>query len=342
MQNNNVELWFTMGPNSREPDAVRELLSAGATGARLTLSYSTPEWHIEKAKLLKSTAQSLGKNCMAIADLEGEKFRIGNFIEPQHVKVENGNKVTFTYSSETWEKVKDCIPLKSKEFIKYVNKGDMLVIGDASAVFLVDSVDEDVIYTSAIGDGTINPNRGVLVQNAIFQPSSFTTKDQLDLTELLKESQLFDAVALSFVSSANDIKEARNLLKQHGVSMPIIAKIETQAGIDNIMEIAKEADYLMAARGDLALFTPWVDLYGQVQKISIAAKQYGKKWILATQIAEGMERFAFPTRAEICDLSHWLSDGVDGVMVSYETAFGPKPKQVIECISKLINHIVPK
>ncbi len=336
-QNKEVELWFTLGPNSREPEIIKELIAAGATGARLTLSYSTPEWHIEKAKLLKETAKQLGKKCFVVADLEGEKFRIGNFESPQHFKVVDGDKLTLVASTDTWKEVKDTIPIKSYNFFKFVSQGDKIVIGDASAILVAESKNNESLKVRAIGNGVINPNRGIVAQNSHFQPGSFTQKDKADLLILLKEAFLFDAIALSFTSSSEPIKEVKSLMKENGVDIPIIAKIETQKGIENINSIAEYSDFLMAARGDLAIFTPWEELFGHVKCISEAASNYKKKWILATQIAEGLERFAFPTRAEICDLSHWLSLGVDGVMVSYETAFGPKPKEVIQCIRNLIN-----
>ncbi|MGD1076668.1 MAG: pyruvate kinase [Thermodesulfovibrionales bacterium] len=332
-----IELWFTLGPSSREPNAIKDMIVAGATGARLTLSYSTPDWHIDKAKLLKETAKSLGTTCTVVADLEGEKYRVGNFNSPQHLKIKAGDNITFVSSLKTWELVSNCIPIKSADFFKFVNAGDKIVIGDASAVLLVESKKDDQVEARAIGDGTINPNRGILTQNTLFRPSSFTKKDKQDIIALFKEPTLFDAIALSFVSSAQVLEDVRDLMHDYGVNFPLVAKIETQSGVDNIDSIAEEADYLMAARGDLALFTPWIDLYYQVQRIAEAAKTHGKKWVLATQLAEGLERFAFPTRAEICDLSHWLSVGLDGAMLSYETAFGPKPKEALECITMLID-----
>jgi pyruvate kinase len=109
-----------------------------------------------------------------------------------------------------------------------------------------------------------------------------------------------------------------------------------------INAIAKSADVIMAARGDLALFLPWVELYVAVQKVSDAAEAQMCPWILATQLVEGLERFAFPTRAEICDLAHWITKGAWGAMLSFETAFGSRPIEAVKCVRAIIDRYAIK
>jgi pyruvate kinase len=142
--------------------------------------------------------------------------------------------------------------------------------------------------------------------------------------------------AISFVGDPMDVSEAKRIIAEEHSSMDVLAKIETQLGIDRIEGIAKEADALMAARGDLALTLPWVELYSAVSKLSDSAKVAGTPWILATQLAEGLERFAFPTRPEICDLAHWIRQGAAGAMLSYETAFGPKPVDAVRYVTEIV------
>lgn len=348
--NKQTDLWFTVGPSSVDHDVIRDVILSGATGARLTLSYSKPEWHIIMATTMKIIASLLNKPFFVVADLEGEKFRLGDFIEPKHLEIKDGDIIRFQPSSGTWKNIKNNlsvnIPIKTYDFFKSVKVGDHVIIGDGSATLIIESTSDEEIETRAIGSGIINPNRGIALQSTTIQPKSFTEKDKNDLKELLgapalnfknESIILFDAIALSFVSSPKVIKDARTLINEYGCNIPIIAKIETQEGINNIDSIAKEADYLLVARGDLSLFTSWVELYGQVECIRKAALTHNKKWIIATQVAEGMEKYSIPTRAEICDLSHWLSNGLNGVLVSYETAFGSKPIDVIKCIKMIIN-----
>jgi len=141
-------------------------------------------------------------------------------------------------------------------------------------------------------------------------------------------------VAVSFVSGPSDINKVRQLLSKS--SLEVIAKIETGPGLSEINDIAAIADGLLAARGDLALSMPWEDLFSAVETISAAASRHGRPWILATQLVEGLERFAFPTRAEICDLAHWTKVGAFGAMLSYETAFGPRPVEAVACVRRVM------
>jgi pyruvate kinase len=106
--------------------------------------------------------------------------------------------------------------------------------------------------------------------------------------------------------------------------------------LEAIAEIANAADWVMAARGDLALNIPWVELPGAVSRIAEAARRAGKPWILATQIAEGVDRSTLPTRAEICDLAHWMQRGCRGVLLSFETAFGPRPRAAVKAATRLV------
>jgi pyruvate kinase len=133
-----------------------------------------------------------------------------------------------------------------------------------------------------------------------------------------------DAVAVSFVDGATVVDEVRQL-----TGLPVVSKIETAGGLEVLSTICSASDYVMAARGDLALAVPWVELPGAVQQIASACRDSGTPCILATQFAEGIEKFALPTRAEICDLAHWLDEGAAGVMLSYETVFGTQPIRAV-------------
>jgi pyruvate kinase len=120
-------------------------------------------------------------------------------------------------------------------------------------------------------------------------------------------------------------------------NLDIISKIETLAGLENLSNICRNSDFVMAARGDLALSLPWVELPSAVNAIASSAKENSVPWILATQAMEGLERFSIPTRAEICDLANWLSRGCRGVLLYYETCFGSKPLEAVKSTKTIIN-----
>lgn len=225
--------------------------------------------------------------------------------------------------------------LPSSSFFLRLCHGSVVTVGDGSAVFEVLKVGVGKASIRAVSNGTVNQRRGLTVQNSDFRPVCLTDKDYADL-RVVATSGAFDAVALSFVSSPSDVTAARNVLASNRSILPIIAKVETAMGINNIAAICQVSDSVMAARGDLALAIPWIELPAAMDEIEKGARQSGTPWIVATQVAEGLERFAMPTRAEICDLARWLQSGCSGVLLSYETAFGASPVQAVGATRQLI------
>lgn len=330
------ELWFTYGPHTDDAEKILKIMEAGATGVRLTFSYGTAELQIDRARRLRVLSSEARKELFIVADLQGGKSRIATVPGVEEFRINKGSPVLFTGKDSDSQSTPVKIPLQDPSHLSSMKKGDVLVEGDGSLILKVVERKEEAVSCVADGSGIIRPGRGFVMQKPGYKPAALTPKDAEDLEAAVKSS-LFDAVAISFVGTADDVMRAKELCAKHGKVLPVIAKIETQLGIDNIGEIAAAADMLMAARGDLALTSPWEELPLAVSKISAAAKKHGKPWILATQLAEGLERFSMPTRAEICDLAHWISEGAYGAMLSYETAFGPKPVEAVEAVRKIID-----
>ena len=333
-------LWYTPGPASAGQEI--PIIEAGATGVRLTFSFSTHEFQLGCATAHRTAASQLDLEFLVVADLGGEKFRLGQFETATTIEVKRGDQFTLACGHSTDPVGDRRLAVRNRHFFANIEPGDLVTVGDGSAVFSVGAVDigagtaHVVIETS----GTINPSRGLTVQGASFRPQSLTEKDVDDLVFIAK-SGAFDAVALSFVSSSDQVVAARKILAAHGSSIPIIAKVETASGVINVHEICDTADMVMAARGDLALAIQWVDLPGAVSQIAKAANVACCPWILGTQIVEGMERFVIPTRAEICDLAHWLGENCGGVLLSYETAFGANPVGAVQVTRLLIDRWAP-
>lgn len=330
------ELWFTYGPQTDDGDKLLKILEAGATGVRLTFSYGTPELQIDRARKLREISSEAGREFFIVADLQGGKSRFATIPGVEGFRINKGSPVLFTARDSDPHGNPVKIPLQDPSHLSFMDKGDILVEGDGSLILKVAKRTAEGVLCMANDNGLLRPGRGFVMQKPGYKPSSLTPKDAADLEAVVKSS-LFDAIAISFVSKADDVIRAKRFCIKHGKKIPVIAKIETQLGIDNIGGIAREADMLMAARGDLALTAPWEELPSAVDKISAAAKKHGKPWILATQLAEGLERFSIPTRAEICDLAHWISEGAFGAMLSYETAFGPKPVESVAAVRKIID-----
>jgi pyruvate kinase len=328
------QIWFTYGPQTKENGVIRKLFEAGATGVRLTFSYGTPDLQAERAEQLRSVAGEVGKKIVVVADLQGEKCRFSKIEGHDEIEVQAGQPFLLTAGTVDLDASPLQIPIQIPRYLNEFENDDILVEGDGALLIRVLERLETGVLCAAETNGVLHPGRGVVLRKPTFRPAAMTDKDKNDLLAAASSS-LFDAVAISFVSDPSDIKEARDLLG--GADLSIIAKIETQLGIERINDIAREADCLMAARGDLALTAPWVDLYASVSAISNASRQTATPWIVATQLAEGLERFVFPTRAEICDLAHWISEGAWGAMLSFETAFGPRPLDSVRAISEIVN-----
>ncbi|MDE1856494.1 MAG: hypothetical protein KGH98_00240 [Candidatus Micrarchaeota archaeon] len=330
-----TDIWFTMGPASSDRDVIRQILEAGATGVRLTFSYGTPQIQIERANLVRDVAMELSVRCTIVADIEGEKIRLGEMDGSKSISVTEGETLNLVPSSN-FHHEQHTIPVNSDSFITKAKKGDRIVIGDGATSLKIVEKHRGEAVCDVVKGGVINPNRGIIDQSSGFQPACLTDKDRSDLGEIA-ESGAFDAVAVSSVSNSDDIVEVRRIINERSPDLRIIAKIETKSGILNLGKILEASDMIMIARGDLALFLPWYELGNNVDRIVHQAKRSGKPWIMATQVAEGLERFSFPTRAEICDITHWVKEGAGGFLLSTETAFGKRPVDAVACVSKVVS-----
>ncbi|MEU8173227.1 pyruvate kinase [Microbispora hainanensis] len=326
-----THLWFTLGPSSLGKEA--ELLTRGATGVRLTFSYGTPELQLERAHQLRKEAAQAQRPCFVIADLAGEKFRLGEFAGKPSVQFAPGTVLRLVNATKSDPACEQALPIPDRSFFEHLTPGDVITVGDGAAELRVVDHSGQTVLVEVVAKGVIDQTRGMTVRGTAFRPRAITAKDESDM-QFVAQHEEFDAVALSFVSTAEDIATARELLG--GRNITVIAKIETALGIANIREICREADMVMAARGDLALSIPWVDLPEAVKQIAAAADDAGIPWILATQVVEGLERFSIPTRAEICDLANWLDNGCAGVLLSYETVFGGNASGAVTAVNALV------
>jgi pyruvate kinase len=315
---------------------LQQLFAAGATGARLTFSYGTPELQVERAVRVKRAAQVVGKEAFIVADFQGEKCRFSKIEGVNEIQVESTTLVLLTAGvADVTGEIKK-LPLQMPSYLDNLAPGDVIVEGDGALLLEVIERRSDGVLCHATQAGVLHPGRGIVLRKSDFRPAALTEKDRSDLVAAV-QGGVFDALALSFISSGDDLESARSLAAANGPALPLIAKIETALGVRNIEEIAQRSDMLMAARGDLAFSMAWEELPSGVAAIRNAAASNSRPWILATQLVEGLERFAFPTRAEICDLAHWMQKGAFGAMVSYETAFGPRPVDSVTCVRTLVD-----
>lgn len=236
-----------------------------------------------------------------MADLPGGGSRLSGFVYKGegYFMVEKGECAAVVLDSHT-EFQEKTLPVPYKIFNE-LEVGQRLIIGDGVVSFVVTEVDGG-LCAKAEGSGRVESNRGVSVQGGSFSPVCLTETDKKTLLHVA-EHAVYDEVALSFVGNAADIEEARKILGD--ADKKIVAKIETPEGIKNIESIAKVADKIMVARGDLALTMPWQEMPKAIDVIVEACDQAHTPYIMATQVAESMATAHMMTRAEMSDLWQW-------------------------------------
>ena len=320
----------TIGPASESERELHGMINAGMNVARLNFSHGTHEEYKEIIQRIRHISDSFHLPVAILQDLAGPKIRIGSFeTETVHLKAD----AEFTLTTE------QCIGDEMRVFVNYkdlpkeVSEGSRIMLDDGKINLRVESVRGEKIHCKVVYGGIIRGSRGVNVPGTHLSIGCLTHKDKEDLEFGVKEK--VDFVALSFVQTADDIRELRKILDHHKSHAAIIAKIETEEAVANIDEIIEVSDGIMIARGDLAVEIP-AENVPLMQKLIIKKSiEAGKPVITATQMLDSMIHSPVPTRAEVSDVSNAILDGTDAIMLSGETATGDHPVLTIETMSRI-------
>lgn len=324
----------TLGPASKDENTLRQLLLAGMDVARLNFSHGTHENHAAVYNLLRSLAHELGRPITILQDLQGPKIRTGE-IEGGGVDLQAGQSLTLTEEPVLGNS--QCISVDLPGLAEGVQPGSRILLDDGNLELRVTGVEGKQVHTSVVLSGRLKPNKGVNLPGAAIKISGFTPKDEEDLTFGLQLG--VDAIAVSFVRSADDIltvRQAIEHLRPDRAYTPIIAKLERPEALDNLHDILHITDGVMVARGDLGVeMSPQAVPIAQKQIIA-SANKHGKMVITATQMLDSMIYNPRPTRAEASDVANAIFDGTDAVMLSGETASGAYPIKTVEMMNAII------
>lgn len=316
----------TIGPASRNPEMIRSMLQAGMNVARINFSHGSQQDHIETVARLRRIADEEKVVLALLGDLQGPKIRMGDF-EPIYLQPDD--EVRFSIDGS----VEGTLGLPHKELFEALTPGAKMIIGDGEMDLDVVSNDGTVLVCRSIYEGELKQRKGINTPGTTHAIPSITEKDKRDLAFMCQFE--LDFVALSFVRSADDIKELRRLMAEHGTKIPIIAKIEKFEAMKNLKKIARTADGMMVARGDLGLDMPTEQLPMLQKEIISVANRYGIPVITATQMLASMETSPRPTRAEASDIANAILDGTDAIMLSNETAVGRHPALAIQTMANI-------
>lgn len=321
----------TMGPACMQVEQIAKIVESGGFIFRLNFSHGD---YLEKQQMIdnvRAIEKAAGTILTIFQDLQGPKIRLGK-IKDGYAKLKMGQE--FILTSEKIEGDEKMASISHSQILKDVEAGKEIYINDGLVKLVATKVEGDKIYTKVIDDGEISTGRGVNFPGTSVRIPAITDKDKKDLAFALGAG--IDMVALSFVRSAKDINDLRDLMKKNGRIVPIIAKIEKWEAVEDIEEIIDAADVIMVARGDLGVELP-IEQVPVIQKRIIAAcRKKGKPVITATQMLISMVENPTPTRAEVSDIANAVFDGTDTVMLSNETAVGKYGSRAVETMIKVI------
>lgn len=326
----------TIGPASEHEDVLRQMIRAGMSVARLNFSHGSHDDHKRRLELVRRMAREENAYVAVMGDLQGPKFRVGN-LPKEGVKLTNGEVITLSCNAKL---TADQIPLPHPELVHAMQPGMRVLIDDGALMLRVVDTSSEVARCIVTAGGTLLPRKGVSVPGSKISVSSMSDKDREDLKFMLQIG--IDAVALSFVRTADDLRELRALINVYvpnKVDQPlVVAKIEKPEAVNDLAAILKVTDVVMVARGDLGVEALPQEVPFYQKKIIRACGRAGIPVITATQMLQSMVDVPTPTRAEATDVANAVLDGTDAVMLSAETASGTYPVEAIQMMAAIATH----
>lgn len=318
----------TLGPASRPPEVLDAMLRAGTDVVRLNLSHGTLEEHLLSMAAVREAAERVGQVVAVLADLPGPKVRSGRFPEGG-VELVGGAPVRLRSGEgdSDAERINVDYPSMSHD----LHPGDRVVLGDGAISLLVDAIEGDEVRCTVATGGRVQGRPGVHLPSARMRLTT-PTEDDIVLGRAMAEAGA-DFLAVSFVRSAHDLRVLREAVAPHRPAL--VAKIETMSAVDDLANIAAEADALMVARGDLGIECPLEDVPHLQKHIVRHCVEQGVPVITATQVMESMITSPSPTRAEVSDIANAVFDGTDALMLSAETAVGADPVAVVSTMNRV-------
>jgi len=327
----------TVGPASQSEETLEQLILAGMNVARMNFSHGTHEQHAERIALIRKVSEKLGVAVGILQDLQGPKIRVGALSET--IQLSEGEQVVLYVTGTTPPEISGThIPVDFRQLFDSVRTSDRLLLDDGRLTLEVVSVkDHNALTAKVIVGGPLTSHKGINLPGVRLRIAGFTEKDEADLEFGL--AQGVDAVAISFVRTAEDVKKVRYAMERfsNGRRQPLlIAKLEKPEALDNLDAILDIVDGVMVARGDLGVELPPERVPALQKHIIRKANACGKLVITATQMLESMITNPLPTRAEASDVANAIFDGTDAVMLSAETAAGKYPVEAVRMMDRIV------
>ncbi len=318
----------TLGPSSDSAQVIEALIRAGMNVARLNFSHGTHDEHRQRVLRIRQAARRLGVSVAILQDIQGPKIRLGRF-DGGRTEVKAGERVVVTTRNVLGQGA--LLPTPVRSLPRDVKPGDAILLDDGRVRLRVERVEDRDVTCAVEQGGVLKDHKGLNLPGAHVSVPTVTRKDEEDLA--FGQELGVDYVALSFVRTAKDIERARKLVAEH---TPLIAKIEKPQAVEHLEAIARAADGIMVARGDLGVELPLEKLPGLQKHMLRVVNRMGGLTIVATEMLESMVNNARPTRAEVSDVANAILDGADAVMLSGETAAGKYPVEAAATMARIV------
>lgn len=322
-----IKILATLGPASSDSAMIRKLFEAGADVFRINMSHTPHDKMRELVKTIRNVESSYGRPIGILVDLQGPKLRVGAFAEGG-VQLKNGE--SFVLDSDPAPGDATRVHLPHPEILAALRPGHALLIDDGKLRLIAEETSNDRAVTRVVVGGRISDRKGVSLPDTDLPVSAMTPKDRLDLEAALETG--IDWIALSFVQRAEDVHEAKRLVRGRA---SIMSKIEKPQAIDRLDSILEASDALMVARGDLGVELPLERVPSLQKRMTRMARRAGKPVVVATQMLESMIQSPVPTRAEVSDVATAIYEGADAVMLSAESAAGKFPVEAVSTMNRI-------
>lgn len=322
----------TLGPATDKPGVLAELIAAGADVVRINCSHGSWEDRVRQIGQVRELSAAAGKYVAILGDLQGPKIRIHRFRDGP-VTLREGQDFVLDTVMDPQAGDSSGVGVAYERLPQDVTRGDVLLLDDGQIVMSVDKVDGTRVCCTVTAGGVLSDNKGINRQGGGLSAPALTAKDKDDIRQAASAG--IDWLAVSFVRGADDMHEARDLLRRAGGSGHLIAKIERAEAVANLESIIDASDAVMVARGDLGVEMGYAGLTGLQKKILRMTRARHRVAITATQMMESMVHQRMPTRAEVSDVANAVIDGTDAVMLSAESAVGEFPVRAVAAMAEV-------
>lgn len=324
----------TIGPASENEEVLTQMCLAGMNVARLNFSHGTHEEHEKKIELIKRVREKLNIPLAIMLDTKGPEYRIRTFAEGK-IELKEGDPFTFTVDEVEGDQTR--VSVNYKQLNRDLKPGNIVTVNNGMVKFEVQEIVGSDIRCKCLVGGVLSNRKSMSFPNKVMSGPYLGEQDKADILFGIRHG--VDFIAASFVSTKQDVLDIQELLDANGGSdIEIIAKIENQAGVDNVEDICSACGGIMIARGDLGVEIPFVEVPVVQKRLTRKCRLMGKRVITATEMLESMIQNPRPTRAEISDVANAVYDGTSCIMLSGESAAGKYPVESVKAMAEIAEY----